>query len=197
MDVYKELMAITKERSGVEITRKVAKTLFLGILYGMGNSKLAASLDVPPDEARRVKDALMSAVPSIREISNMVSTELKEGSYVRTWGGRCYYSEPPKLINNRLVTFEYKGINLLCQGSAADETKEAVCRLTEALAGVEGTRMLLSVHDEIIIVSPTQTAAANMKILKQAMEGLELDVPLLSEGEIGYRWGQMKEYKDE
>ena len=194
MDVYKELMAVTKERTGIEMTRKQAKVVFLGLLYGMGKDKLAGQLGTTPIEAQTIKDALMTAVPSIKEISNVVKGELEGGDYIRTWGGRVYYAEPAKLMpNGQLRTFAYKGLNVLVQGSASDETKEALIRYSET---ANGSRMLLQVHDELVITCHKQDAEREMANLKRCMTGLELDVPMLSEGEWGYRWGDMKEFKD-
>ena len=196
MDVYRELMAVTKADTGVEMTRKQAKTVFLGLLYGMGTNKLAGQLGVEPASAQTIKNALLDAVPSIRHITDDVKGILGKGGFVRTWGGRVYHSEKPKFIDGNHRTFDYKGLNLLIQGSAADETKEAVCRLDDRLRGSDA-RILLTVHDEIVIVSPKGTAVKNMRTLRECMEGLGLEVPLLSEGEAGYRWGQMEAFKDD
>ena len=193
MDVYRELMAVTKERSGLEMTRKQAKVVFLGLLYGMGKDKLAGQLGTTPVEAQTIKDALMAAVPSIKEISDVVKRELESGDYIRTWGGRVYHAEPAKLINGQLRTFAYKGLNVLVQGSASDETKEAVIRYVES---AKDSRMLLQVHDEIVISCHRDHAEREMANLRRCMETLELDVPMLSEGEWGYRWGDMKEFKE-
>jgi DNA polymerase-1 len=194
MDVYRELMAVTKEGTGVEMTRKQAKTVFLGLLYGMGTNKLAGQLGVEPASAQTIKNALLDAVPSIRDITNDVKGILSSGGFVRTWGGRVYHSEKPKFIDGNHRTFDYKGLNLLIQGSAADETKEALIRYDSVRSD---SRLLLQVHDELVICSPKESAAREMKKLRECMEGLGLEVPLLSEGEAGYRWGQMEAFKDE
>jgi DNA polymerase-1 len=167
---------------------------FLGLLYGMGKDKLAGQLGTTPMEAQTIKEALMTAVPSIKEISNVVKRELESGDFVRTWGGRVYYAEPAKLMpNGQLRTFAYKGLNVLVQGSASDETKEALLRYAES---ANGSRMLLQVHDELVITCHKNDAAREMENLRKCMTGLELDVPMLSEGEWGYRWGDMREYKE-
>lgn len=167
---------------------------FLGLLYGMGKDKLATQLDTTPMEAQSIKSALMTAIPSIKLLADFVKMELSAGSHVETWGGRRYKVEPEKTIDGMRRTFEYKGLNVLVQGSAADETKEALIRYDEAKGN---SRLLLQVHDELVICAPRQDAAREMKILRECMEGLELKVPLLSEGESGYRWGMMEEYADE
>ena len=175
------------------VSGKLVSNCFLGILYGMGKDKLAIQLGTSPQEAQAIKNALLTAVPSIGEISDMVKHELKSGSFVRTWGGRQYYVEPDKTINNEKRTFEYKGLNVLVQGSAADETKEALIRYYSEKTS---SRLLLQVHDELVISAPKEDAAKEMATLRRCMEGLELSVPLLSEGESGYRWGQMEAYAE-
>lgn len=198
MDVYIELVDAIKKSTGIEITRKTAKTLFLGILYGMGGAKLAAQLGIGLDEAKKIKEALLTAIPSIGGLTKSITQTLKMGDPIRTWGGRQYYCEAPRIINEgainqKTITFEYKGVNILCQGSAADETKEAVIRYHE---GRDGSRLLLQVHDEIVICCEKHLVAQEMAHLKKSMEGLALDVPMLSTGEVGYRWGQMEEYAE-
>jgi len=190
LDVYIALMAQTKEITGIEISRKQAKIVFLGLLYGMGAGKLALGLDTSVDEAKKIKDALMRAVPSIKEITSAISRRLKGGGKIRTWGGRMYASERPVMINGRMQDFSYKGINSLVQSSAADETKEALIRYNSVKK--EG-RLLAQVHDEILICAPKKSWKAEAKLLKDCMEGLELDVPMLAEGEYGFRWGSLKE----
>jgi DNA polymerase-1 len=189
MDVYIALMAQTKETTGIEISRKQAKTVFLGLLYGMGVGKLALGLDTSVEEAKKIKEALMRAVPSIKQITQAISRRLKEGGKIRTWGGRLYGAEKPLLINGRMVDFSYKGVNSLIQSCAADETKEALIRYNSVKK--EG-RLLAQVHDEILICAPKKAWRAEAKILQECMEGLELDVPMLVEGEHGFRWGSLE-----
>ena len=189
LDVYIALMAQTKEITGIEITRKQAKIVFLGLLYGMGVGKLALGLDTSVDEAKKIKDALMRAVPSIKEITSSISRRLKDGGKIRTWGGRLYAAEKPVLFNGRMQDFSYKGINTLVQGSSADETKEALIRYHSVKK--EG-RLLAQVHDEILICAPKKVWRQEAKILRECMEGLELDVPMLVEGEHGFRWGSLE-----
>jgi DNA polymerase I-like protein with 3'-5' exonuclease and polymerase domains len=88
------------------------------------------------------------------------------------------------------MTFEYKLLNYLIQGSAADCTKEAIIRY--AGAKVDG-RMLVTVHDEINISVPRKAAKAEVKRLREAMESVEFDVPMLTDTEYGPNWGDLKE----
>jgi hypothetical protein len=126
--------------------------------------------------------------------SKAVANRLKQkGGFITTWGGRRYECEPPIIHENKVITFEYNGINILCQGSAADETKQAVINYANTSLD---SRLLLQVHDEIVICCHRDVAHREMAKLKVAMEGLQLAVPMLSTGEVGYRWGEMEEYVD-
>lgn len=97
------------------------------------------------------------------------------------------------MVKGVLRTFDYKMLNLLIQGSSADMSKEAMVRYQAVKVH---SRLLLSIHDELIIMAPIEHAATEMAALKYAMESIELDVPILSSGEIGPIWQDMVEYKD-
>lgn len=189
MDVYLTLMGQVKIITGMTITRKQAKIVFLGLLYGMGVGKLALALDTTVEEARKIKEALMLAVPSIKAMTYEISQRLKSGGELRTWGGRLYAAEAPVLFNGRWQDFSYKGINTLVQSSAADETKEALIRYDSVK---KDGRLLAQVHDEILITAPKRAWQSEARLLKECMEGLELDVPMVASGEHGLRWGSLE-----
>jgi DNA polymerase I-like protein with 3'-5' exonuclease and polymerase domains len=113
----------------------------------------------------------------------------------RTWGGRVFYCEPPREIKGKWRTFAYKMINTLIQGSAADNTKEAMIRYDEIKKDGE---LDLQIHDELLGNAPKSKAGfrSEMKLLREAMESVEFDVPMLTDGEAGPTWGQMQDYND-
>jgi DNA polymerase I-like protein with 3'-5' exonuclease and polymerase domains len=96
------------------------------------------------------------------------------------------------IVNGRRQSWEYKLINYLIQGSAADVTKEAINRWYYGGGPSNGARFLLTVYDEINITSERSRARENMQVLREVMNGIELDVPMRSEGKIGERWGQLE-----
>jgi DNA polymerase-1 len=179
-----EMLKVT----GRQITRKHMKTIILAILYGLGNAELGVRLGITMNEARQFKELFLSVFPGIKELSADLKAMSKRGEPMRTWGGRLYYCEEPRLIKGVLRSFEYKMINFLVQGSSADETKESILMYHESK---KDSRLLLTVHDEIEIVAPKKAWKSEMKILKEAMEGLPLDVPMKTDGEVGYSWGKM------
>ena len=97
------------------------------------------------------------------------------------------------LIEGRLRTFEYKLLNYLVQGSSADITKESIIRYDAVRK--EG-RFMLSVYDENDISVPQRAAKREMLLLRECMMSIEVDVPLLSDGELGQRLGSLVELKE-
>jgi len=91
------------------------------------------------------------------------------------------------------MTFEYKLLNYLIQGSAADCTKEAIIRYMR----VRKDGMFLSqVYDEINISVPGKALASEIRLLREAAESVEFDVPMLTDVEIGPNWHDLKPYQE-
>jgi len=90
-------------------------------------------------------------------------------------------------------SFEYKLINYLVQGSAADITKECLIRWYNHPDRDPRTRFLVTVYDEINITCPKDCWEEQMDLLRRCMDEIELDCPMLSEGAIGENWADLKE----
>ncbi len=170
--------------------RGIAKMIAFSILYGMGNGELAYRLGIGDGEARRVRSAYLALFPGLRGLQQSLAMRAKEGEPFRTWGGREYYCAPPAFVDGRMRSFEYKMLNYLIQGSAADVTKEALCRLWEA--GLPG-RLMLDVHDEISWSMPGSARQQKELAIEigRLMCSIEMDVPMLSDAEVGPHWGAM------
>lgn len=180
---------------GREFPRDHVKTVNFGKLYGMGLGALAEQLASNIDVAKEVSDAHKRALPGVGILEKAIKALSKAGEPIRTWGGREYYVEAPTFSKkyNRMQTFEYKLLNYLIQGSAADCTKEAIIRYDAVRTDA---RFLVTVHDEINISAPPKAVTSEMKKLREAMRSVEFDVPMLSDGKIGPRWGQLTKYKE-
>jgi DNA polymerase I-like protein with 3'-5' exonuclease and polymerase domains len=172
------------------ISRKQAKAVNLGIMYGMGVTKLAAQLDVSVEEAKRIMGEHKEKVPFVKQLADVASKRAEKQGQIRTVLGRLCrfhlwepttfgYNQPLSLekakekygnINNLKRAFSYKALNKLIQGSAADQTKKAM-----ADCYAEGLVPLLTVHDELCFsVSGPEQAAR----IKEIMEnGLPLKIP--------------------
>lgn len=188
------------------IKRKQAKTIGLGLMYGMGKQKLASSLDMSVDEASSLMALFHQKVPFLRSTVDAVMRRIESpasGGAIRTLLGRkCRFPlfEPVAWGVNKALPYEqaiieygprvkramtYKGLNRLIQGSAADQTKAAMVELDKA-----GFRVLLQLHDEIVVSVKTREDAEEVgRIMAKAVE---LSVPSVVDVETGSSWGTAK-----
>lgn len=169
--------------------RKKTKNIAFGLLYGMGLGALAELLGVDVATAKALKAQYLNAFPGVKDIQKNLKEYARVDEPMHTWGGRRYFCEEPKVIQGRLRTFEYKMFNYLIQGSASDITKEAVIRYAETK---KHGRLMLTVHDQILVCVPKKHYLSEMKLLKDAMDGVSLGAPLVSDGEVGYRWTELE-----
>ena len=185
------------------IKRKAAKTIGLGLMYGMGKAKLANSLDLPLDEASELIATFHSKVPFLKGTVDAVMKRIEHptsGGSIRTLLGRkCRFPlwEPTEWGVNKALPREqaameygsrikragtYKGLNKLIQGSAADQTKAAMVALHKA-----GFSLMLQVHDEVALsVRNIDEARAAADIMAKAVT---LEVPSRVDVETGLNWG--------
>jgi DNA polymerase-1 len=179
---------------GLHLERRAVKVLNFGMIYGLGLAKLAIGVHTSVEEARRIKDAQMKAIPGLANLNRQIKEIGKSGQPIVTWGGRQYYTEPPRIIDGRKQTFEYKLLNYLVQSSAADCTKQALINYD---AAKKDGRLLSTVHDEINLSVPKSAVKGEMKILREAMADVAFDVPMISDGKTGLNWGCLTKFKDE
>jgi DNA polymerase-1 len=193
MDVHEFVAQAIFDILGLHIERRAAKAVNFGMLYGMGLGALSESMDTDVQTAKRIKAAQLSALPGLRQLQDDIKEVAKSGQPIRTFGGRTYYPEEPRVINGRLVDFVYKLLNYLIQGSAADFTKEAIIRYHKMR---KDSRFLVTVYDEINISAPKGSVKREMQSLREAMEGIEIDVPMLTDAKSGPNWGSITKYED-
>jgi DNA polymerase I-like protein with 3'-5' exonuclease and polymerase domains len=189
-----------------KIKRKQAKTIGLGLMYGMGKGKLANQLDLSVEEASALIDQFHKNVPFLKGTVNAVMRQIEKpvtNGAIRTLLGRkCRFPlwEPTTWGVNKALPYEqalveygsqikragtYKGLNRLIQGSAADQTKAAMIALHEA-----GENLLLQVHDEVVIsVKDRAQAERAAEIMVHATE---LVIPTRVDVEVGENWGSAK-----
>lgn len=197
-----ELLIAAKLRE--EFDRDTAKTGVFGRIYGQGVPGLAEALKLKEEDievARIIQRAINRAVPSIKELDDQLKEMAAdkscdpEGEPIRTWGGRLYHCEPPAYSKkyNRDMTFAYKLLNYLIQGSGADVTKETLIRYDEHPKA--NSRLIVTVYDEINNSVPGKAAMKqHMTVLRDVILSLEVDVPMLSDGEAGTSWGTLEKY---
>ena len=195
MDVHLFAQDLIRDKTGLSVPREHVKRTAFGIIYGMGIAKLAKSLGISFEDAKRLKNAYLSAIPGIKMVMKELRSYADNNQPMQTWGGRPYFCEEPKEIMGRLQTFEYKMINTLIQGSAADCTKQALINTRAAIA--PDSRIVLSVHDEILVCCDKGLIDQEMRRMREAMTDVDFDIPMLSDGFVGRRnWGQITAYKD-
>ena len=174
-------------------TRRRAKAINFGIIYGISAFGLARQLGIPPGEAKLYIDAYFQRYPEIRRYMNETREAARLHGYVVTpLGRRCTIPGIREKIPARRAYAERQASNAPLQGGAADIIKRAMVRLPRALAeaGLRA-RMILQVHDELLFEAPEAEAEATAALVKEVMQNAaSLSVPLLVETGIGPSWAQ-------
>lgn len=196
LDVHDHVRQLIEDIAGLEYHRTQVKITNFRRIYGGGAPATALALNVDMGVAKELLAAHGKALPGLTDLSKQIVALARSGEPIVTWGGREYYPEPPKYDKrfNREMTYEYKLLNYLVQGSAADLTKEAIIRHHNHPK--RDARFLVTVYDEINISAAKKAVPEQMAVLRECMEGLELDVPLLSSGKTGPNWGTLTKYKE-
>jgi DNA polymerase I-like protein with 3'-5' exonuclease and polymerase domains len=189
----------TAEMAGVE--RRLAKTIGLGVMYGMGYNKLARELDIEPPEAKKMLADFRKRVPFMQGMLEAVMNRANSKGIVRTLLGRkCRFDlwEPTQWgvhkalpLNQAKVEYgdaikragTYKALNRLIQGSAADQTKKAMVDIYEEL----GIVPLIQVHDELDCSVKSEIEARKIKNIMETC--VELEVPSKVDTDLGESWG--------
>ncbi len=195
LDVHDHAQKLINQMMNKNFSRKIIKNTGFGLLYGMGVGKLAIKSDVTVEVAKEVKDAYLAIFPGLKQIYRDMKGRAQAKQPIRTWGGREYYCEAPALVKGRMMTFDYKLINYLIQGSASDCSKQALIDFYKTKP--KEAKLYLSVHDEELASAPRRLAAKTMKAMTQTMEAIPFDVPMLSEGSWSAKnWAELKTYDE-
>jgi len=192
-----------------DIERGQAKTINLGLFYGMGKAKLQAQLGVTDQVARNLLATYHSKVPFVKQLIHHTMDRAQQRGWIRTILGRkCRFNmwEPATFGMHKPQTFEdasmehgsrnikraftYKALNKLIQGSAADMTKQAMINLREA-----GITPMIQLHDELNVSYENKQEAVKIKeIMEQAVP---LKVPNKVDFEDGECWGDIINNQEE
>jgi len=176
------------------VDRKAGKVLVLSMAYGVGPDKIAKQIGCNITEARELLNEFANKFKSVAVYRAKIIGATKQGRppYVSTILGRKRYlpdivSRDPQLR----AAAERQAFNTRIQGSAADIIKVAMVRAHSMIP--TGAKLLLTVHDELVTMAPTEIAEETMAKIKEAMEGINLlNVPLLADAKIVQRWGEAK-----
>ena len=191
-----------------KIPRKQAKTINLGMMYGMGVNKLSDQLDIPVDEAKKLVSQYHERVPFVKMLMHGVMNKLNarqsSGSIRSILGRKCRFElwEPDTFAMNKALPYKealnehgpttrlkraytYKALNRLIQASAADMTKKAMVDIHKM-----GIIPLIQIHDEIAV---SVSSREQVNAIVHAMENaVKLGVPSKVDVEIGPSWGESK-----
>jgi DNA polymerase I-like protein with 3'-5' exonuclease and polymerase domains len=186
-----------------EIPRSQAKTINLGLFYGMGKNKLQAELGLDKNDAEELFKQYHGRVPFVKQLMYSVMERAQNAGKIRTLlGRRCRFNlwEPNQFGIHKALPHEealaehgpgikraytYKALNRLIQGSAADMTKKAMVELHK-----EGITPHIQVHDELDISVVNSLEAAKIKDIMES--AVELEVPNKVDYESGLNWGTIK-----
>tara|TARA_R110000744_G_scaffold64105_2_gene132014 strand:+ start:1271 stop:3130 length:1860 start_codon:yes stop_codon:yes gene_type:complete len=201
LDFHKQ----TAEMAGID--RKLAKTIGLGVMYGMGYKKMALDLDISPMEAKTLLNSFRSKVPFMQGMLEDVMNRANEVGTIRTFLGRkCRFDfwEPsyfsagvynrPMLLKEANAEYgtslkragTYKALNRLIQGTAADQTKKAMVDVYEKL----GVTPLIQVHDELNCSVKSDKEAQEIKNIMETC--IDLKVPSNVDYKVKDNWGEAK-----
>lgn len=175
--------------------RRAAKTINFGLIYGMGAYALSRELSVSQKEAQAFIEAYFARLPKVREFLEGVKEEARRTGKVRTLFGRVRHIVGLDSANaNVRGNAERMAINAPVQGTAADLIKLAMIRSFERLKA-QGfpARLLLQVHDELVLEARAEAAQEVAELVKAAMEGAaSLAVPLRADVGVGPSWAEAK-----
>jgi len=195
-DIHKATAAEVFKVELDEVTtdqRRSAKAINFGLIYGMSAFGLAKQLGIGRNDAQRYIEHYFETYPGVQRYMDDVRTKAAEDGYVVTLFGRRLYLPEIKASNGmRRQAAERTAINAPMQGTAADIIKKAMVKVDDWLQNSDtGARMIMQVHDELILEVPEAEVEAVSKQLVELMQSAaELDVPLLVEAGVGDNWDQ-------
>jgi DNA polymerase I-like protein with 3'-5' exonuclease and polymerase domains len=196
-DMHDDVLQYAHTVAQLDINRSGIKILNFGDIYGMGVGEFMRKARLDERTARMIKRAKRAMMPDFARMDEDIKRRGRAGIPIHTWGGREYYCEEGQYVEKyrRHMTFEYKLLNYLIQGSAADCTKEAVIRYH--YHPNRQARFLLTVHDECNASSPAKRWKEEMAVLREVMESIEFDTTMFSDGSHGKNWADLSDMKGE
>ncbi|KAB1442074.1 DNA polymerase I [Pseudodesulfovibrio senegalensis] len=193
-DIHSRTAALLEDKAAADITadeRRRAKTINFGLIYGMGPQKLARELKITMNQAKEFIERYFAKLTTLREFYDQVVKDATNNGFVTTLAGRRRLLPDLHSRNNMEASqAKRQAINTVIQGSAADIIKMAMIKAhnDERLREL-GARMILQVHDELLIESPVQTTESAAKRLREIMQDVtELAVPLRVDMGTGRTW---------
>lgn len=179
--------------------RRTAKEVNFGILYGLGSVGLAQRTSMTRTEAKEFIAKYFKVYKKIKEYIETTKEFAHEHGYVQTlFGRRRYLPDIDSHLPQIQAAAERMAINMPLQGTAADLMKLAMINIHRDLPNISSnTKMILQVHDELVLEVPKQDLAKVAKFIKQTMEKVyKLPIPLAVDLETGNNWGKLENYNN-
>jgi DNA polymerase-1 len=196
VDIHTQTARLMFGGVGAEISsdqRAIAKTINFSVLYGKTPYGLSQQMNIPQAEARKFIEDYFNHYPKVREYFDRCLETARRQGYVLTLTGRRRYladlNNPNRVEREKA---ERMAINTPIQGTAADLIKLAMVRLDRGLkAEAPRARMILQVHDELVIEAPEEDCQKCRELIKKEMEGaMELSTALVVEVKTGLNWSE-------
>jgi DNA polymerase I-like protein with 3'-5' exonuclease and polymerase domains len=174
------------------VDRKAGKVLVLAMAYGVGPDKIASQIGCTLQEAKDLLDNFAVKFNSVNKYRLKVIGGTRSVGYVSTLSGRKrFLPEINSKNNGDRASAERQAFNTRIQGSAADIMKMALIRAHEMIP--KGAKILLTVHDELVVITPDSLADQTAEAIREAMEGIKLlEVPLIADVKVVQTWGEAK-----
>jgi DNA polymerase-1 len=179
------------------MVRRNAKAINFGIIYGISSFGLARQLRCPQSEARNYIESYFNKYPGIKTYMEETKIAARKNGYVETLFGRKIHLSGIKEANPaRRGFYERAAINAPIQGTAADIIKRAMIKVPTALEHASlDAKMLLTVHDELLLEVPNEQLGETKQVVQKTMEAaalpaVEISVPLAAEVGSGLNWAE-------
>jgi DNA polymerase-1 len=185
----KEQSTLTKDE------RNVAKMVNFGIIYGISSFGLSENLEIPREEAQEYIDAYLARFPFVQDFIQRTIEQAKEDGYVTTLLGRRRPVPEIRASNRQTRSLgERLAVNSVMQGTAADVIKVAMVNIHKRLRDEgRGSRLVLQVHDELLVEAPDAEVSLVKELVREEMCGAyPLDPPLAVDVGAGDDWNEAK-----
>ena len=174
--------------------RRIAKVVNFGVVYGLSDFGLARDTGMEQSAAREFIDRYFASFPAVTRYLERTRMHAREWGWVETFMGRRRHVPDIRAANRQLRgAAERMAVNMPIQGAAADIMKIAMIRTDSALRAAAGRcRLLLQVHDELVLEAPEDEVDGAVDLVREAMAGAaELAVPLVVDVKVGQNWQEM------
>jgi DNA polymerase-1 len=175
--------------------RSKSKMINYGIVYGLSDYGLADRLNIPREQAKEFIDAYLAGFPRVAQFMQDTIERAKEEGHVTTLWGRRRQIPELRARNYQVRSLgERLAVNTVVQGTAADIIKLAMVRCHRALEAAQmRTRLILTIHDELLFEGPPEEISAARELIEREMVGVwELEPPMAVEVGVGHNWLEAK-----